>query len=267
MLELNVNGFGSYIAQQLTGNCKGYSLELRHNGVTVLAKSWGDAVDGQLDGGSSLPWTPDINMNIASCSKLITAMALTKILNESPLGMSPDNPIQPYLPSYWNPGLNVELITFADVMTHTSGLKPGPSGFSQTYVPCREAVEAGVIASNLGNHWDYQNTNFLLCRILMATVTGAVSVGMTYKRPPNPPDGSPVILSGPGGSDPTPEQANDALWDYETINFYDQYVQEHIFTPAAVSATPETLGVCGVPGHIGSGVLFLSLSLFSWRRR
>jgi Cu/Ag efflux pump CusA len=38
------------------------------------------------------------------------------------------------------------------------------------------------------------------------------------------------------------------------------------FAPGT-NPTPETLGVCGVPGHIGSGVLFLSLSLFSWRRR
>ena len=72
------------------------------------------------------------------------------------------DPIRPYLPSYWNPGLNVEKITFTDVMTHTSGLKPGSSGFSQTYVPCREAVEAGVDATKLGgaaqrdySHWDY----------------------------------------------------------------------------------------------------------------
>jgi hypothetical protein len=66
-------------------------------------------------------------------------------------------------------------------MTQTSGLKPGPSGFSQTYVPCREAVEAGVIAANLGgaaqrnyNHWDYENTNFVLCRILMAAVSASL---------------------------------------------------------------------------------------------
>jgi hypothetical protein len=32
---------------------------------------------------------------------------------------------------------------------------------------------------------------------------------------------------------------------------------------ARQSPTPETLGVCGVLGHIGSSVLFLSLSLFS----
>jgi len=246
VLILDTSGFGSSITQQLTGNCKGYSFELRRSGTTILTESWGNAVDGQLEGGSSLPWSSDVNMNIASCSKLVTAIALTKIINESPAGLSADDLIHPYLPSYWNPGQNVELITFTDVMTQTSGLKPGPSGFSQTYVPCREAVEAGVIAANLGgaaqrnyNHWDYENTNFVLCRILMATVSGAVSVGMTGKQPTSP----PIIL---GNKHLTPQQADDVVWDFETTQFYTQYVQEHIFTPAAVSASLDRPGNCAL---------------------
>jgi len=47
----------------------------------------------------------------------------------------------------------------------------------------------------------------------MATVSGAVNVGMTVKQPTSP----PIVL---GNKHLTPQQANDEVWDFETTQFY-----------------------------------------------
>ena len=72
-------------------------------------------------------------MHLASGSKLITAMAVTKLLDSH--GISPDAPIAPWLPAYWQKGPGVERIISRQLLTHTSGLvlldekQPGPSDF------------------------------------------------------------------------------------------------------------------------------------------
>jgi CubicO group peptidase (beta-lactamase class C family) len=244
--ELDAAAFGQELTGQLAGAAKGYSLELRREGAAVVSLSSGDAIDGQLEGGSSTAWSPDVSMDIASCSKLITAIALTKILGETP-GVTADDPISPYLPDYWDQGPNVDLITFTDVMTHTSGLRP-PAGAGvppdQTYVPCREAVALGVAdASRIGgsavlnyNNWCYQNTNFVLCRVLMATVSGTVAVDTSYTHPHLPPDGSPIIVE-PPGEHLTEQHANDEYWNALTLKYYQEYIQDSVFAPAGVEAS------------------------------
>jgi CubicO group peptidase (beta-lactamase class C family) len=253
--ELDATGFADELSAQLAGAANGYSLELRRSGETVLPRSSGTAIDGQLEGGVSTAWSPDVSMHIASCSKLLTAMALTKILGQQP-GLSPDDAISPYLPSYWDQGPNVDLVTFTDVMTHNSGLKP-PTGpgvpADQTYVPCREAVALGVAdASKIGGsaqlnyqNWDYQNTNFVLCRVLMATVSGALDVNATYTGPHLPPDGSPIIVQ-PPGHHLTQQQVNDDYWDAVTVQFYEQYLQNNVFAPADVAASLGRPDICAL---------------------
>jgi len=148
--SLDVNGFFASMKAGLAG-ANGYSMELRRHGVTVQSYSAGNAI------------------------------ALTRLLAQT--GISPDDPISPHLPGYWTPGPDVELITFANLMTQTSGLTD-PSG-GQNYAAARQAIEAGVTdASSIGASgqlseatWDYQNINFDLCRILMATISGTVGVG------------------------------------------------------------------------------------------
>jgi CubicO group peptidase (beta-lactamase class C family) len=244
--KLDVNGFVAAVTGQLA-DANGYSMELRRRGVTLSSSSAGDAINGALESTPShpvatVPWSTDVRMHIASCSKMITAMALTKIIGEThgKRKVTPDDQILPYLPDYWNPGSSTSLITFADLMTNTSALYP-PSGPgtppNQTYIPAREAVEAGVIAANIGgapllnySNWDYQNTNWVLGRVLMATVSGAVDVGLT----------------GQASSAVTQEQANDQIWDARTVEFYERYVRDNIFAPAGITATLRRPKVCAL---------------------
>ena len=67
-----------------------------------------------------VPWTTQERMHVASCSKLVTAIAMTRVLAEH--GIAASTPVAPYLPDYWVKGPNVGRITFAQLMTHTSGL-------------------------------------------------------------------------------------------------------------------------------------------------
>jgi CubicO group peptidase (beta-lactamase class C family) len=223
---LDVNGF---FASMKTGlaDVNGYAMELRHHGEPIGSYSAGDAVDGAAESTagqqvSSVPWTTATPMQIASCSKLITAMALTKLLAQK--GISPDTPISPYLPSYWTPAQNTAPITFTNLMTQTSGL--GDQSGGQDYVAAKQAIEAGITRAIgvpgqfVEGTWDYQNINFDLCRILMATVSGTVNPGFTDQGFIQPP--LAVI---------------DQAWDARTLQFYQQYVQQNVLGPAGVTAT------------------------------
>ena len=98
--ELNIQGFIDALQSALTNLTTGYSLRLRLDGVATLAMvDWNWAKEPQ-DGSES--WTPDVRMHVASLSKIVTAIAMTKLLNHK--GMSYDTPIIDFLPGYWEQG-------------------------------------------------------------------------------------------------------------------------------------------------------------------
>ena len=73
-------------------------------------------------------------MHLASTSKLITAMALTRLLDSK--GIDYDSPVNPWLPTYWPRGNNIDKLTFSHLLTHKSGLLsrdftglPGPCDY------------------------------------------------------------------------------------------------------------------------------------------
>jgi len=149
-------------------------------------------------------------MHVASCSKLITAIAMTRILNERQ--MSYDTPIIGFLPTYWAKGPNIDRITFRHLMTHTSGFDNGTNSASD-FEFMKSRVAAGVTA--VGG-FKYENMNFGLCRILIATILGDVPLGAIFSFPIIP-------------------DSNDVVWDYVTINSYMQYVQNYVFAPSGVT--------------------------------
>ena len=97
-------------------------------------------------------------------------MATTKLLNDA--GMSPNTPIASYLPDYWSKGPNVDQITFANLLTHTSGLDYGVGSSASDFLFMKDQIAAGT--THLGQFW-YQNMNFGLCRILISTINGNIS--------------------------------------------------------------------------------------------
>lgn len=201
---LDVNGFGEDLHQALSGSVQGYTMRMRRNGQTIYTLQWNWArrpSDGQRG------WNPDRRMNIASVSKFITAVAMFDLLDRR--NIDPATPIAQWLPAYWNLGPNADDITFEMLMTHSSGL--ANSG-STDFGTMRQMIAAGV-TPNLPTSFTYENTNFGLQRILIATLGGYV--------------GRNLNLGNAG--------MNDAIWNATTIAAYDDYVEKNVFAPAGVT--------------------------------
>jgi hypothetical protein len=137
------------------------------------------------DGSES--WAQTVRMHIASCSKLITAIAMTRTLAAQ--GLPASTKIIDFLPGYWAKGPNIDQITFAQLMTHKSGFRVDGS---DTFFPIMKSqVGTGVTSDNL-NVYSYQNMNFSICRILIPVMNGTIPASTTFPDVP-PPSG---IISG-----------------------------------------------------------------------
>src|SRR5579862_9513599 len=117
-LGFNTDGFVSVLNTALAANTAGYVMQLRQHGQPIASAQVGWAKEPS-DGSES--WAQSVRMHIASCSKLITAIAMTRTLAAHNLPAS--TPIIDYLPAYWAKGQNIGKITFAQLMTHKSGFR------------------------------------------------------------------------------------------------------------------------------------------------
>jgi CubicO group peptidase (beta-lactamase class C family) len=202
----DVTGFIQELEGQLTWNVAGYSIGLNENGSSIAQTSWNWAKEPQ-DGGEA--WTPDTRMHVASLSKIVTAIAMTKLLGEA--GILPDTPIMNYLPAYWVKGPAVDYITFFDLLAHTSGLMfQNPNGRTD-FEWMKEQIALGTFHRGC---YDYQNMNYGLCRILLATINGNVPMDWLF----------------PGW-----QGSPDSLWDCSTITAFASYVADEVFAPSGVS--------------------------------
>jgi Beta-lactamase len=204
---LDVEGFIQGLEQLLNNNAAGYSIGLNENGSTIASATGGLAKWPQ-DGSEA--WTLDTRMFVASLNKIVTAIAMTRLLVEA--GISPDTPIIGYLPAYWLKGNNVGDITIADLLNHTSGLAFNDTTGEMDYPFMKAQIALGIERANLGTY-QYQDVNYGLCRVLLATINGNVP---------------PSLLR-------WPTYLNDNLWDSSTISAYASYVASEVFAPSGVS--------------------------------
>ncbi len=217
--QLDVGGFGTDLASQFNGQCNGYALRLLEPNGTGLTMQSGKArsvADGDLN------WTSDVRMNVASVSKLVTAIAARKALADA--GVPGGTAIYPFLPLYWRRGPNVDEVTFDMLLTHRSGFY-NPVTDMALYGDLKGQIARGALAGvPLGNA-TYQNVNFGLFRILIPVVTGAIKVS----------------LLAPSGL----EDDHDRVWSALAIQGYHDYVQEHVFGPVQLSDA----ATASVPGN------------------
>ena len=206
---LDAKALADALAAKLGSNTVGFALAITKNGRIVQQRSGGLARRPR-DG--SLPWSIDVRMNIASVSKLITSMAIVKLLAKR--RMRADARIGPWLPAYWTTNAATRNVTFAELMTHTSGFHLQQQTGDSTLAVIKQQVAAGPGKKT----YEYKNLNFALCRFLVATLNGDASPKLSFFRP--------------GG--PISRIAEDNLWDAIAINAYEQYVNKNIFTAAGV---------------------------------
>ena len=207
--RLDVDGFIDSLESALRSEVAGYSMRLNEHGTAIRMVAWDWAKEPQDTAES---WTTGIRMHVASLSKQITAIAMTKVLHDH--GIRSGAKIIGYLPAYWTKGPNVNQITFAHLMTHTSGLNYGVSSSASDFEFMKAQVAAGT--THLGQYW-YQNMNFGLCRILLATINGTIPID--FSLPP---------LFGLSA-------LNDIVWDIITLGAYRSYVASEVFSPSGVS--------------------------------
>ncbi len=201
--SLDVNAFGEDLHAALSNSTNGYMMRIRQGGQTIYTLQWDWA---QRPGDGARGWNPDRRMHIASVSKFITAVGLVHLLIAE--GIDPDSEIVDYLPAYWAIGSNVEDISFTDLLRHESGFSTGVSDTG--FVFMRQQVAAGVAGQGAR---DYENMNYGLMRILIATIGGYVD---------------PNVVFGP-------TSINDSVWNAVSLAAYVDYMETHVFGPAGVS--------------------------------
>ena len=93
------NVFAQKFHAAIKDKVTGYAMQLRLNGAPNQTLIWNWA---QTPANGSLGWNLDRRMHVASVSKLITGIAMLKLLDEK--GISVDAKIINYLPDYWEIG-------------------------------------------------------------------------------------------------------------------------------------------------------------------
>lgn len=222
MPTLDVNGFGEAVHAALRNSTNGYTMRMRRGGNTNYTLQWNWA---QNPGDGNRGWNPDRGMHIASISKFLTAVALVDLLDRRNIDF--DTPIAQYLPDYWTLGANVGGVTFQELMNHTSGFSTGGSESSFSFM--RQQVAAGFPASQSGDY-DYENMNFGLMRILIATIGGYVDEDANFGA-----------------------FFNNMMWDLVTKMAYVDYMETRVFAPAGVTGASLASSASTAHGYTRTG--------------
>lgn len=213
-LTFDLAGFEQRIRDRLDGETVGYAYSIASDGVQVAADGEGVARTGvDVPEGIALPpQSPSKEMYTMSMSKTISAVALLQALDEE--GISVNSPISPHLPEDWDQGPGVWLITFRNLLTHTSGLPEG-AGTDAQETQSLAALEDVISQGSSGivelEDAPYVNANFSLMRVLIPRITVGADVISAYTN----------VL---------PE-------DEVYAGLYADWVRAHVFVPAGIDAS------------------------------
>ncbi|MEM7665504.1 MAG: serine hydrolase domain-containing protein [Pseudomonadota bacterium] len=161
----------------------GYAFAL---GAEKIASGSGGLARSAEDGGPK-QFTADTPMVIASVSKLVSAIATMKLLEEQ--GLDIDEPIGPYFPEDWRVDPYLQSVTFKQLLNQTSGIKDFGNGpmpharlkafFEQpvdpdTTIACKDPIDeaqpARIVPSDLG--FCYSNFNAAILIALLPKLAG-----------------------------------------------------------------------------------------------
>lgn len=153
--------FAQNIRNVLNGNTAGYAFAISKGGQLAVQDG-----DGKLRkaGEGNIDQSPTLRQNIASISKMITAVAVLQLMDE--LNLDIDDKIAPYLPDSWTLGANVDDLTFEHLLRHRTGFTSSNSDFWNTlsWNGLSTMVAGGA---NPGAPFNYLNANFALFRFII----------------------------------------------------------------------------------------------------
>lgn len=145
-------------------------------GVIAKWQAYGDAAlytDAKFDKlAHPVPMTKDTIFDLASVSKLFTAVAVMQLWDEGKLDL--DAPVAKYLPQF---GVNGKQdVTVRELLTHTSGFRPDPPIPLYKIAGSRARRIDNVLQQPLeyppGTHYVYSDMNFITLGALIEKLSG-----------------------------------------------------------------------------------------------
>ncbi|MGH2437373.1 MAG: serine hydrolase domain-containing protein, partial [bacterium] len=162
-LVFDIELFEQNIKDALDGQTVGYAYSIGLGGV--LATQGASGLARAATDPPETDQSPTKDMNIASVSKTITAVAILKLLEDK--GVAIGDSVAPFLPPEWDPHPSIDDLTFEDLLTQESGLNGNVStGFGgQLFTALQASVEQGIDPAD--KTYFYQNQNFSLLRVIL----------------------------------------------------------------------------------------------------
>ncbi len=162
---VNLERLNQQLKQEMPSGLKGYTYIILKDGDIKYTRSEGYARSPQ-DGLQH--WDMFQRMHVASISKTITTVATLRLLKEK--GLSVSEKIYKYLPPDWKLGVNVQHLSFKDLMRHRSGfwevlLKPEGKDLSTRYDSLKKMVARGINLPITSRK--YSNAHHALLRIIL----------------------------------------------------------------------------------------------------
>jgi CubicO group peptidase (beta-lactamase class C family) len=217
--RLKPSNAGQLMAKEIDKTFKdtdiGYAFMMMQEGK-VIAQTSGGLKSKSFEDQGALPFTIDTKMGTGSSTKTITALAFMKLCTQK--NIKPSDKIIDFLPPQWQKGKNLDLVTFADLMTHSSGFRlngeiicPGIFQWPK-YIDTFEYLKTLVsqdINPSLHGSLCYFNPNMTLFRILIPSILGYQFTG------------------------------NDDTDGLNTGNLFFDYLQKEIFDPFNITNTTD----------------------------
>lgn len=169
--SFSINMLSKNLKDILNENTTGWGYQIWKKHKIVESESGGIRLAAVDNAGDSTNIAFDVNqrMHIASISKTITAIAMSKNLTENKLDWSTQ--IKDYLPKHWKVHPTLLKTTFGQLLEMRSGLKAQNDAMSSSYFNLKSLIEEGVDTSKIGKY-QYQNVSYGLLRILIAELEG-----------------------------------------------------------------------------------------------
>jgi len=168
---LEYSTWGQKIDSTINQQAVGYAYIIINNGLQETSNAFGKARTSSDAPETAM--TLDLRSNAASVNKTMTAVAALKLLAAK--NVSVTSAIGSYLPQSWTLGQGVGAITFAELLTHTSGIRDTLNP-DTSYANLKATMAQNIVPAN--KVYTYQNANFALFRVLIRYLNGASDAGV-----------------------------------------------------------------------------------------
>ncbi|MBC7933789.1 MAG: beta-lactamase family protein [Rhizobacter sp.] len=156
----NVEKFKENLKLQIaaSGTPEGYSFVITKDGQVADSFSTGNA--RKSTAGGNTPWNTQQEINVASVTKTLTAVAVLQLMTKNDL--EPGDKIGDWLPTYFNATATIKNLSFEELMTHSSGITEGSTSFDSMVAVVRRPLADPAKTKN-----NYANLNFALFRAMI----------------------------------------------------------------------------------------------------